>query len=217
MRSQGVLVFAPFFSLSKTEYIRLESDCICAGREGCYYASTASRCGGPPRARKRVGGFPHAYHARRPQQLLCGLVGRQRVLGGHRSEKRIFAGYGLQHEVRLLHDPQRVHFGVPQIRASQATECPVLRSRLPRSGPSANSRYREPNAQHAPKGRWGRHPPSTHYDHRLRSRRTAVLCSHSVHSVPSECKRPGQHQIRKALRKRAETHGLVARFRHLPH
>ena len=35
MRSQGVLVFALFFSLSKTEYIRLESDRIFAGREGC--------------------------------------------------------------------------------------------------------------------------------------------------------------------------------------
>ena len=35
MRSQGVLVFALFFSLSKTEYIRLESDRISAGREGC--------------------------------------------------------------------------------------------------------------------------------------------------------------------------------------
>ena len=35
MRSQGVLVFALFFSLSKTEYIRLESDRVSAGREGC--------------------------------------------------------------------------------------------------------------------------------------------------------------------------------------
>ena len=35
MRSQGVLVFALFFSLSKTEYIRLESDRVFAGREGC--------------------------------------------------------------------------------------------------------------------------------------------------------------------------------------
>lgn len=35
MRSQGVLVFALFFSLSKTEYIRLESDRVSAGCEGC--------------------------------------------------------------------------------------------------------------------------------------------------------------------------------------
>ena len=35
MRSQGVLVFALFFSLSKTEYFRLESDRVSAGREGC--------------------------------------------------------------------------------------------------------------------------------------------------------------------------------------
>ena len=35
MRSQGALVFALFFSLSKTEYVRLESDRVSAGREGC--------------------------------------------------------------------------------------------------------------------------------------------------------------------------------------
>ena len=96
------------------------------------YASTTSRRDGLPRAGKRVGNLPHAYHARRPQQLLCGLIGRQRVLGGHRGGKRISVGNRLQHEVGLLHDPQRVHFGMPKIRASR-TGFAVLRPRLPRS------------------------------------------------------------------------------------
>ena len=38
-----------------------------------------------------------------------------------------------------------------------------------------------------------------------------------IHSVSSKCKRPGQHQIGEALRKRAEAHGFVARFRCLLH
>ena len=181
------------------------------------YASTTSRCEGLPCARKRVGDLPHAYHARRPQQLLRGLIGRQRVLGGHRGEKRVSVGNRLQREVGLLHDPQRVHFGMSKIRAGQATEHAVLRPRLSRSGPSGNPRYREPNARHAQASRWGRNPSSTHYDHRHRSRHAAFLYSYPIHSVSSKCKRPGQHQIGEALRKRAEAHGFVARFRCLLH
>ena len=117
MRSQGVLVFALFFSLSKTEYIRLESDRVSAGREGCSMPQ-------PP-----VGAT--VSHVQESEWEIFRTLITHDDLGCHRGEKRISVGNLLQHELGLLHDPQRVHFGMPKIRAGQATEHAVLRPRLP--------------------------------------------------------------------------------------
>ena len=125
--------------------------------------------------KKASGRSPHAYHARRPQQLLAWShltpAGPGVIIMG---EKRISSAIGLIMKSASLHDPQRVHFGMPKSEQVRQLNTLFFFSTSDCHDRGFRNPYREPNARHACYKPLGRNL-STHYDHRHRSRRAALF------------------------------------------